>query len=323
MIYIVIASIIIAFLLLFFIMAFWIHRQVFGKRWDPDDIVKYYELEEFDGLMRKPFEMAYHQEKLKGYFYKYSYCDKAKIIVLSHGMWGSHKAYLQEIEYFCRNGFTVLGFDYKGTDLSTGTSLGGLGQSLSCLDAVLMILEKKYPTSEISVFGHSWGGFAAVNIAKYHPNLKRIIAMSPFINLKRVFSCLLPKKIWFLIPFLMIIDYFYCGKYSLNNGFSVLKHTAVKTLIIHSLDDSMIHYANNTGFLERKLKNSNVLICKVNEKNHNPDYTKEAILYTKGALQEMKRLPKERQKEYYSQLNFHKMGELDEEMMNMMVDFLK
>lgn len=323
MIYIIIGSIFIILLLICFGLALFIHHQVFGKRWDPDGTIKYYELSEFDGLMEEPFEISYHQEALKGFYYRYSYCSKDKLIVLAHGMWGSHKAYMQEIEYFCRNGFTVLGFDYKGTDLSTGKSLGGLGESLACLDAVLNYLEKKYPTSSISVFGHSWGGFAAINIAQYHPHLSHVIAMAPFVNLRRVLCCLLPKKIWFLIPFLIGIDMLYCGKYSVSNGLKTLKNTKIKTFIIHSIDDMMVRFPYNTGYLEKKLKNSNVFIYKVNGKNHNPDYTTEAILYTKGAMEELKCLPKERQNEYYSQLNFHKMGELDEEIMNIFIDFLK
>ena len=74
--------------------------------------------------------------------------------------------------------------------------------------------------------------------------------------------------------------------------------------------------------MKKELKNSSILYEIVDGKNHNPDYTLEAINYTKGIQAEVKTLPKERLEEYYQHVDFHKMGELDTVVMEKIVDFL-
>ncbi|MDE5565526.1 MAG: lysophospholipase [Anaeroplasmataceae bacterium] len=315
-----IVLIIILFLILVcFLMAWMIHHMIFSKRWDLDGVVQYYEFKE---LSTSNFSTKYKKKFLKGLYYSYPESDSKEIVVFAHGMWGSHRAYLQEIEYLCRKGFTVLGFDYYGTELSEGRSIRGLGNSLACLDVALKQVKKDYPGAKISVMGHSWGGFAALNIAAYHPDLKRVVCLAPFVSIPRIMRFMIGYKLSFLIPFFVLLDSIYCGKYSFSNGYKVLKKSGIPTMIWHSLDDQMVNYEKNTGYLKKELKNSSILYEIVDGKNHNPDYTLEAINYTKGIQAEVKTLPKERLEEYYQHVDFHKMGELDTVVMEKIVDFL-
>ena len=304
-----------------FLLAHLIHHTIFGKRWDPDGITKYYS---FPELKAKPIQISTKKGTLQGNLYSYPGKLNRGILVFAHGMWGSHKAYMQEIEFLAEEGYQVLGFDYYGTELSEGKNIRGLGNSLLSLDVAISYMKKTFPKEAIYVMGHSWGGFAALGIAKFHPDLKKIVAMSPFITESKIFRHLLPKLCYPLIPFIVLIDAIHCGKYSFVNARKVLKKTQVNTYILHSLDDPMVPYKISTEFLQKTIKNPNLQYEIVNGKRHNPDYTLEALMYTQNAFAELKSISNPEQKaEYRRNMDYHRMGEIDRNISSKIVEFLK
>ncbi|MDE7105574.1 MAG: lysophospholipase, partial [Anaeroplasmataceae bacterium] len=237
-------------------------------------------------------------------------------------MWGSHCAYVQEIERLAKDGFKVLGVDAYGTELSDGKSILGLGNSLLTLDYTLSFVKRNYPNEAIYVMGHSWGGFAACNIAKYH-KVEKIVAMSPFISVFKTFKLLLPKLLYPTLPFLMLIDTLKCGKYNLANTKKTLKSTQVNTLVLHSLDDPMLPFEKTTGRIQKKNINPHVCFHIVDGKKHNPDYSYEALSYTEEAFKKLKSIDSVEEKLAYKKgLDYHKMGELDEKVFDVILDFL-
>ena len=314
--------IIVGILFLFFLIAGFMHYKLFGKRWEPDGIVKYYEQNEFAGFEAAEFVVNIKDEYLRGYCYYYANLDYKGVIVFAHGMWGSHKAYLQEIEALAKAGYRVYAYDNYGTELSDGKNILGLGSSVRCLDVVLKYLKQIYKADEIAVMGHSWGGFAAASIAKYHPDLKMVISMSGFVSIRRVLKSILPKKLYFLIPYFILIDFFKCGKYSLANTKKILSKTQIKTLIIHSLDDNLVKFKYNAGFLQKKITNPNINYLIVDGKKHNPDYSSKAIEYTTQVLNKLHSLTKEEAQEFRKDINYHLMGELDNVIMEKILAFL-
>ncbi|MDE7264306.1 MAG: lysophospholipase [Anaeroplasmataceae bacterium] len=317
-------GIILGLILIGFILGALIHHKAFGKRWEPDGIIKYYHPSEYEGLQASPIAIPTKKGILRGYIYSYKKIRYQGICIFSHGMWGSHNAYIQEIEHLAKGGFQVLGFDYYGTELSDGKSILGLGNSILSLDSAVSYIRRTYPDEKIYVMGHSWGGFAALSIAKYHPEIERIVAMAPFINIKSILKHMLPKLIYPILPFILIIDAIYCGKKSFINAKKVVKNTKIPTLIIHSLDDNMIPYSISTEVLRNHVVNQKLVYHIVDGKNHNPDYTLEALAYTKCSLQEINSIMDEVERtERKRQLDYYKMGEIDEKVFNIILDFLK
>ena len=323
MVYIIIGCIVIGILLVLFGIAGIIHHQLFGKRWMQNGIIKYYEKEDLPGLEAVEVSFMHRNKILRGYWYSYPTMTSKGRIVFAHGMWGSHKAYLQEIEYLARNGYSVLGFDYTGTELSEGKNIVGLGNSLASLDSAISYVEQVYPEDEISVMGHSWGGYAALNILKYHPNLTHVIAMSGFLSLSKVLKGLFPKYLYILIPFVITIDFLHCGSYSLAYGVKTLKKTNQKILIVHSMDDTMVSFQRNAGYLKKKINKENITFLTIQGKNHNPDYTLDAIAYSKETIASAKHLLGEEKLDYLKGLDYHRMGALDIEVMDKLVQFLE
>lgn len=319
----IVLGIVSGLILISFLLAFLIHRKAFGKRWEPNGITKYYEASSYKGLEVVPVEIPTKGGMLRGNLYHYANPNQG-ILIFAHGMWGSHKAYIQEIELLAQAGYQVLGFDYYGTELSEGKNIKGLGNSLRSLNEAVFYMKLKYPKESISVFGHSWGGFAALCIAKYHPDLHKVVAMSPFLSLSKIFYHILPKPFVPVIPFMIFIDVFYCGKYSLANAVKIIKHSKVDTYILHSKDDQMVPFSTATGYLKKKIDSQNITYDVVDGKKHNPDYTLEALAYTEECFKKAKEIQDQETKlAYYKSLDYHKMGEIDREVFGRILDFLK
>ncbi|MDE6407500.1 MAG: lysophospholipase [Anaeroplasmataceae bacterium] len=317
-------GIIVGAIVILFNLAIFIHHRIFGKRWDPDGIVAYYSPKDYSNILEENVEIPTKKGKLRGKLYSYPIDQYKGILVFSHGMWGSHKAYFQEMELLARNGYKVLGIDAYGTESSDGKNIKGLGNSLLTLDKAICYIRVTYPNEKIYVMGHSWGGFAAANIAKYHKDITAIVAMSPFLSVAKILKHQLPKLLYPTIPFLVLLDRMHCGKYSFAHAKKTLKNTSVPTLILHSKDDPMVPYLTATGLLQKKIHNPNVTYYIVDGKKHNPDYTIEALAYTQEAFAKLKTMPNEEDKlEYRKNLDYHKMGELDEKVFAVILDFLK
>lgn len=310
-------------IILLFAFSFYMHNKMYGKRWEPDGITKYYTVEDFPELVTEEisFEMK-NKSLIKGYIHSYNYDTYKGIIVFSHGMWGSFEAYLQEINELAKAGYKVIAYDNEGTDISGGKNIVGVANSVNCLATAIDFAKKRFPDMKIMTMGHSWGGFATSAIAKYHPDLAKVVTMSPFVSIKRILMDLLPKPLYILIPFIIFVDFIKCGSSSFANNKKILKNSRIPTLIVHSKDDKMVSLKHNTEYLMRKIKNKNIEYLIVDGRNHNPDYTIEAVNYMKECFKKMKALPKEKVIEYRKNIDYHKMGELDHDIFSLILDFL-
>ena len=325
MVWFYIALVVILILLLIcLILAISIHNKYFSNRFVADSLTRYYTKDEF-GLSENVVSFSCNKRKLKGAFYSKNIEYPNNLIIFCHGMWSSRKAYMQDIAYYCQNGFEVFSYDAYGVDESEGNSIVGLGMGLKALDSAINYVKSidAYKDKNIIVIGHSWGGFCALNIVKYHPNIKKVIALAPFISINQVLKGMLPKKLGFVAYFITIIDFFKCGFYSLENAKKNLKKYNGDAYIIHSLDDNMVNYNLNTGLLKKNLPNySNILIETVNNKIHNPQYTENAVKLLNEYLAKLHSLDLTKQKELKSQTNFHDLGELDLDIMDKIEKFI-
>ena len=318
----ILLGIVILVIIIYMLIGFIFHHFMFSKRFSKDPIVKYYSVDMFEGFKYEPIEFNYNKGKLKGNIYFYDFEKYKGIIVFSHGMFSNHEAYLQEIEYLAKNGYKVIGFDYYGVEYSEGKRIRGLGNSLACLDFVVFeVLNKLFKNEKVFVMGHSWGGFASLNIQKYHPRLSGVVAMAPFVHVSNLLKGMVSPYLYPAIPFFILKDYLSCGKYSLDNGINTLKEGKVKTLILHSKDDYMVKYYLNTYLLTEYVKRDDVKYYITNGKRHNPNYSNEAIKYTIEVTEELNKIPNEVKLEYRKSLNYQLMGKLDEEVMSKIIDF--
>jgi len=304
-----------------------VRRSMFGNRFAYDPLVKTYSPEMFD-LGSKPFETDLGGEKLRGalYFKNGSDTDKSTLIIVCHGMWTGHMSYMQDVGYLCGAGFEVLAFDYIGTSLSDGKNLGGFGQSLRSLDAVIRSVKSdaQFSGRKIFVYGHSWGGYAVTNIVKFHPDIEGVVALAPATSFDAVAKKNFPKGIHFLIPVAKLFDRAKTGKFANRNALKSLAGYGGRVLIVHSEDDHMCPYSTTTRLLMKSLKGDNFKYLIMKDRGHNPNYTPRALEIMREYSKTLPTLTSaEEMRKYKENTDFLAMGELDSKVMDEIVAHIK
>ena len=216
--------ILIILIILYIIIGVYLHYSIFKNRFSLDSFVKTYTKEQYN-LLSKEIEVDVDGSKVRGFIYnKETYKDDTLIIVC-HGMWCTHKSYMQDIGYFCENGYQVLSFDYIGTDLSDGDSLIGFGQNVKCLDNVIKYVkeDETLKNKKIYLYGHSWGGHAVTNVVKFQPSVEGIIALAPATSFAKVLKGMTPFFLWPSILIIILIEKIKLGKYGALNAKRSLK----------------------------------------------------------------------------------------------------
>ena len=261
------------------------YRNAVYKRMDETKAIRYFSHEDFPGLEKKA--LAIHSAKghrLQGYFYQYPNPKPKKMIVFDHDMGSGHRGYMKEIELLAKRGYLVFAYDHTGCMDSGGEDTGGFSQSLMDLDDVLTALKKKdaYKGFDISVIGHSWGGFAALNISKLHPDISHIVAIAGYISVESIMKQHLGifyKKIYQKEKaqhpnFLRLKDYMR------SHAVRTLRRSKAKVLVIHSSNDKVVSFQRHFCVMREALAGySNISFMEVHGKGHNPNYTRSAVKY--------------------------------------------
>jgi len=259
------------------------YKDTLFKRQDPDGTIFYFDESYFDGLQSSEFSFVSKRgHRLYGKFYFYDGYRKDRLVVFEHGMGNGHNAYFREIETLARKGYLVYSYDHTGCYRSEGEHIYGLTGSLSDLDDCISALvnEKGVEENEISIVGHSWGGFSALNILDYHPDIHSIVAMAGFISVKVMHKQTIP---FFLAPFrkrLFEIEKQTNPKFADSNAIKVLGKTERPVLIIHSMDDKTVNFKSNFEALSHALiDKTNIEYLLVNGSGHSPHFSVTASSY--------------------------------------------
>ena len=294
---------------------------MFNKRFTLPAIDSYTS-EEF-GLDAKKLEVNYKGNVIRGYFYSKGEYDKNKIVLFAHGMDSSKESYIQEIAYLAENGFLVVGFDYFGTNESDG-KLMGFGNSLKSLDLVIRYLKStdEYKDKDLYVVGHSWGGYATLNIVKYHKDIKGIVALAPAVSLYKIFRGSYLKQNVLVTLLIWLVECVKLGKYSLCDGAKSLKNYNGKVMVIQSKNDSMVSFDSSLEYIRRNIGDKAEYIV-MEDRFHNPDYKKEAVDKLMKLYSDMASCSNEKLPELFAKQDFRAMGELDPVVMDKIVNFIK
>ncbi|MBO5981565.1 MAG: alpha/beta fold hydrolase [Clostridia bacterium] len=299
-----------------------VFRSTLYRRCDDDGSTFYFSHKDFNGLQAQPYTFVSSMgNTLKGYFYSYENPNEDRLIVFDHGFGGGHRSYMKEIEMLCRQGYKVFSYDHTGCMESEGETTNGFAQSLHDLDDCISALKKDgtVNTADISVIGHSWGGFSTMNIAALHPDITHIVVISDFISVeemvKQNFSGFLKGYRKYILGIEQQANPDYVG----YNGVKTLSQTKAKVLLVYSADDALvkkeIHYDALKNALAEK---ENIEFLLEESKGHNPNYTREAVKLlgeysaAKGKAVKKKLLQtKEQKEEFKNSFNWDKITEQD------------
>lgn len=305
-----------------------LHQSVYGIRMDARPGIKYFSYKDFNNL--KADKLSFINKngyRLNGYFYFKDGSIKDKLIIFCHGMGGGHQAYINEINYLCDNGFKVATFDYQGCVLSEGDNVNSFLQPAEDIDLFINHINsfEDYKNINKYIIGHSWGGFVAHSACHFHKDIKKLVMISGLISIKSAFDQYVP---WYACIFKKSLlnyekslhqKYFNCNAIETIN-----KRDDLSSLIIHSIDDKIVSYKYNFLKLKKASKNTHIKFISVNNKNHNPQYTYDAVKKLTAYLHELNKLKTIKEKNLLAdKTDFASLCELDKQIMDEIVLFLK
>ena len=257
------------------------YREQLLCRYDKDGYTPYLSASDYPGLSCDEGTFVNTAGVAVEFFrYRYENYDPAKLVVFCHGLGAGHTAYLAEIEYLCKNGLQVLTLDYTGCDKSGGD--GMLSVNRPTRD-VIELLDFVKPAEELSVVGHSLGGYTALNVIRMVDRVKRGVIISGFLYSRQMLGHFIKNRlIHYLVerverkndPAIACADN---GKY--------LKHTTDRLLFIASGDDPMVPFSIGAG-LAQTLGNDKLEFLVEQNKKHNPTYTAEALAFMQASFGE-------------------------------------
>lgn len=311
-----------------------VYKSNIQIRQDGNPLLHYYSASDFPGLQHTPFDFEGNSgQKLQGYYYYYSSPRKDRLIIFDHGMGNGHVAYLREIELIARRGYTVFTYDHTGCRESEGENVIGFAQSLCDLDYAINALHsaKEYGDAKYTVIGHSWGGFAALNISALHPEIESCISLSGFIGVERMIEQFFSGILRFYRPSVLRLEHESNPMYSLIDARKSLNNSKSRILYIASDNDPTV----KTAYHFDTLKNSppegaDIEFCLVHGKLHNPNYSASAV----SELDKMSKAMTEGMKKkafettdavdaFRNSWDWEKITEQDEELWSKIFDFIE
>ncbi|MGN0468119.1 MAG: alpha/beta hydrolase family protein [Acutalibacteraceae bacterium] len=310
-----------------------IYKKIFVSRYDDEGYKYFFTAKDFEGLNKEDFSFrSSNNNLLKGAIYFYDGYDKNTLIVFCHGIGEGHLQYTKEIEVLCKNGFRVLTFDITGCAQSEGEDIRGLAQSLADLDSCMKYVSENnyFGCEHIYLIGHSWGGYAVGNLLGRYDNIEKAIIISAFVSIEQILN---QYFIGNMNPFIRPIMKYEKEKnplYADSSMIDALNKTNAKVLVIQSKDDKMIAFKNGAGLLKEQVNNPNIRYIITDNKNHHPYYTEDAVRYLneifgdfdKAKISNKLKTP-EQKKRFRESIDWNRMTEHDEKIMQEIVHFFK
>ena len=207
-------------------------------------------------VMTKAQKSSVYIKKLGKNVFCYHWNGKGPKIILMHGWSGRATNFYLIIEALMQLDYDIYAFDAPAHGKSRGLTTN-LPEFIVTLDSLL----KHWGPFEI-ILGHSGGAFASSHVCANHPEVQKLILISPFDKMKDIF-----EKYFDLIQLgekakKLMISYFF-RKTQRNilefSSSSLAKKIKAKTLIIHDEDDKEVEVFNAIN-IEKKLRNSSLLI---------------------------------------------------------------
>lgn len=300
-----------------------IYRKQFLSRCDDNGTAFYFSAGDFPGLQQEAFSFpAAKGHTLQGYFYHYDNPFPGRIVVFDHGFGGGHRAYMKEIALLCHHGYLVFSYDHTGCMESGGENPGGLAQSLSDLNDCITALksEERCRGLDFSVMGHSWGGFAALNIAALHPEISHIVVLSGFVSVEELVGQFFGGPLKGYRKPILNIEQEANPDFVRYNAVDTLSKTEAKVMLIYSANDKMVLREIHYDLLKKGLcHKENIRFLLLENKNHNPNYTEEAVAllrdYTVSLAQKQKKKllsTPEQKKVFLDSFDWNRMTDQDE-----------
>ena len=265
-------------------------------RYEGDPAMRYPALSDFPELKSQPFDIEGDRKVLlKGAFYYVGQLRPEKLIVFDHGIGAGHLAYLKEIDYLARNGCTVYSYDHTGCVSTGGTGILGFAQGINDLDHVLTALQKDPRFSAVprKLMGHSWGGYASMNVSALHPEVTHVVSLAGFLSARSLVEQYIPKAFLKYSEEVMERERQHNPQYADMDARESLQKSQTRLLHLQSRDDIKVKFELGTEPLSAALAGRpHTEFVVVDRKNHDPQRTEAAAAANAAMLSALQKQKK-------------------------------
>ena len=258
------------------------YKGMMHTRCDENGTAFYFSAADFAGLHQDPYcftSSAGHC--LKGYLYFYDAPVAGRLIVFDHGFGGGHRAYMKEIETLCKHGYRVLAYDHTGCMESGGETPNGMAQSLcdlnDCITAVKA--DERFRGLDISVMGHSWGGFSSLNITALHPEISHLVVLAGFVCVQDLVNSFFGGLLRGYRKAILKIEQEANPHFIGYHAVSSLKDSNAQVLLVYSANDHLCKRSHFDTLQKGLAHKDNIKFLLLKSKGHNPNYTEDAVAY--------------------------------------------
>lgn len=258
-------------------------------RYDGEVGIKYPSQADFKELKYESYDILGDRNiSLKGFFYYYGEFNANNLIVFDHGIGAGHFAYLNEINYLAKNGFTVYAYDHSGCALTKGEGILGFAQGVNDLDHVLNALNEdpRFKGQQRKLIGHSWGAYSCMNVTMLHSEVSHVVSLAGFISAKSLVEQYIPKAFLKYSKEVMDRERMHNPKYANLDARVSIKNSKAKLLHLQSHDDIKVKFELGCAALQEALadrKDTKFII--LDHHNHDPQRTIEAEVANKAMLE--------------------------------------
>ena len=217
-----------------------------------------------DILPREEISFYSGNVRLQGYYYK---CENPKgIVITAHGLHSGADDYIPIQKYFYDHSFSVFSFDYKGTYSSDGDSTVGACESIVDLDAAIKFVksDSRFLGLPIFLFGHSWGGYAALAVLSIHKDIKACSAISAMVNGHSIINDKAKEyagKMHYMTKgYIVVYQRYLFKEYVDYDAIKGINESNIPCYIAHGIDDKVINYFTQSVSSKKNLiTNPNVI----------------------------------------------------------------
>ena len=205
-----------------------------------------FEMDEFPGLKRQAHPFRSQQNcQLSGYLYYRENQPCRGLIVMAHGIGAGHIAYLDIINFFAKEGFSVFAYDTSGFDDSEG-SIRGLQQTVDDLDRAISLAEHfdRVKDCPVLLFGHSWGAYSVSHVLPFHPEVTAIITLAGFDRNRDLISYygreIAGSFTKAVLPYACVYDRMKFGKYHDSSAADIFRHHDIWVMAVTGDRDQVV-----------------------------------------------------------------------------------
>lgn len=311
-----------AVICLTFALAVIAYRTAFGRRYDKNPLLKYFDASDFnltaDGLpLGKLYGAIYENESAE---------KRDEVVIFVHGMGPGHCAYMTEIAYLCNLGYTVIAVDSLGCGGSQGKSIKGMYEGVKSAVQTIDFAKKQFAGKKIYLVGHSWGAYSAL-CASAERKVDKVVAISapstPVKTLREGASHFISKPLAYILsPFWYVINFLVYGAKGNASAIKCARKNGTKTLLIHGGKDGIVTPVKAAYY---GVYGENVTKFSDENKAHNPYNTVNAeakLAELNSALSRARKMTDKEREEYFGNFDYKAATEEDGAVMEVIKQFL-